>query len=64
MRHQGKAERDSCYEPMKRALEEYFEGQDRLHQSFLMGLDWMLIWRLQANDPSPRPRSRPGEIGV
>ncbi|KAH0831322.1 hypothetical protein J3R83DRAFT_13970 [Lanmaoa asiatica] len=25
----GKAERDLCYEPMKRALEEYFEGRDR-----------------------------------
>ncbi|KAI9567608.1 N2227-domain-containing protein [Boletus coccyginus] len=25
----GKAERDLCYEPMKRALEEFFEGQDR-----------------------------------
>ncbi|KAG8216200.1 putative carnosine N-methyltransferase [Butyriboletus roseoflavus] len=25
----GKAERDSCYEPMKRVLEEYFKGRDR-----------------------------------
>lgn len=38
MRHQGKAERDACYEPMKKALEECFEGRDRLHFDVLVRL--------------------------